>query len=511
MLLSRLGSLGTGLINIPVSTPVVITEYYIDLFGASSPSGSNVDYTGGTFPNGANVYMRGRTSYTGSGFTTNTGLIININANGNVVSSIGLRNNAITSSNSSGTNNVNGMVTIDTSNNLYIPMNSGIRYTQPVSPYNSNPTSNRLVKTYANANVQWAKYYNVGSNVSANFISFAGVGLHTTNLPSISGTARTLGNVGHPLVVDSSIFMKLDANGNITYSDQFYTSLTATISQTQVYSSKVSNNHAYLTGIFTNNVDSNTTSGQSSLSTFVTKYTNGNAFAWCNTLQYVTNGPQHLFTDTVEYNNEVYVVGTQNSDFYIGSSTSQLGLIIKYNSSGTIVWKYNLPFRSTIDSINLTSDNRLVCSAIKYLDSTSTSLRRKIVFEINSSGSIVWMNELKMSSSTGVESSSASYQVKTSLSGSYIYLSMIYTATGYPYLLKLPNNGNIPSPGAYQSYGTYFSYYSLGSISVNTSNVNSINGNTFLSHVTPSITSTVDTSNWVSSNNVTFTTLPTYI
>lgn len=170
----------------------------------------------------------------------------------------------------------------------------------------------------------------------------------------------------------------------------------------------------------------------------VAYYNSSGALQWSKT--YGTSGVTNIgFSDVaIDSSGNVIIVGNNGIN----------GFVIKYDSTGTLLWARSLSssymYSVAIDG----SGNIYTCGA-----DVNNSPAPIVIAKYNSSGTIQWQRKLGWGNSMG-----STYKIALNASGTHFYVSTgsLIVSTRYSFLAKLPTDGSLT--GTYSVNGTTATY-----------------------------------------------------
>jgi len=290
---------------------------------------------------------------------------------------------------------------------------------------------------------------------------------------SSAGNGYYVGSVGSPAIV-----LKLNSSGTTQWGRVWGGSV-STYYGVGIDSSE----NVYACGA------SNT--GYSSLTAHVVKYNSSGTVQWQR--RYGDGTSQTLFDGVkVDSNGDVYAVGGT----YLSSAGSQDGMIVKYNSSGTLQWARRIGSTQSDKYVDVAfdSDNN-VYAVGEHRDPSGATKTRALIVKYNSSGTIQWQRIL----GTADYSIRAKGIVVDESNNLYITGEADGVGTGGDdaFILFVPNDGSLTGTYTIASVDCFYSASGLdnGSLSLtdaagsqSTGNDNASNGVTSYSTLTPTLT-----------------------
>ena len=337
----------------------------------------------------------------GSGITLSAGIVVGQGSPATSGGYIDLFGNNFT--NPSTTISRQNNLVYDSSNNLYM-----VGYTD------SGSNSTGIVAKYnVNGAIQWQRTLGASSPNSTNFF---GIDLDNSNNVYVSGGTSSDGTTDG---TDVQI-VKYDTNGNLQWQKTlgsaglYQAGLSVVVEQ--------STGDFYVGGSFLP-----TTSFPQYFRVLLLKYDSSGTLQWQRSLTPATSTNQATCQDiALDSSGNIYIAGSTPT-----STSSGQGMLIKYNSSGTLQWQVGLSKATgqsgyegiTIDS----SDNIFVTgSALTGIGGTQYG----IVAKYNTSGALQWKKQI------GDPATPFRYDITVDNSGN------IYT-TGSGYILKHNTSGDL--------------------------------------------------------------------
>lgn len=383
MKLERL-TLGTGMkIEFPVT-------YYILTFGSNLTSGpltSNQTFISGSsalaYDTDGNLYA------TGLGYTTssgNKGITVKFNATTVDVT----WQNSLSTGSTSDYNNFN-TIDVDNSNNLYVAGTSTTSW-QAATKYSTY----QIAKYDTDGILQWQRNLGYGAVTSVPAFGQGLVVEKSTGNLYVTGD-NVVGSVSSTQTTEMTL-IKYNSSGSILWSKIIGTSGTNDHSKAVALDST---GNVYIVG-------STTYSGQNAAA--IVKYNSSGVLQWQKCLSGTTNSNRNEFSSiTIDSSDNIFVCGTTT----IPISNLTVGMIAKYNSSGTLIWQrqiYNtsicLLYGISTDSagnVYAVGETFLTGLVVKYSTSGALQWQRKISGEHTTLGyAIIQFSSIAFDSSNNM-------------------------------------------------------------------------------------------------------------
>lgn len=363
------------------------------------------------------------------------------------------------------------------------------------SIYNNAPQV-AVIKFDNDGNKLWDYLYNVTTGVTMTVDPFP-VSIDVDSSDNIYLSGPTSGNASTTGI--GTLFMKLNNLGTVQWSgklyrgsssdvvvargnkvdssgNMYYTGYTTSSGDTSYFLCKVDSSGTNqwaqtldtnsTTNVFGYGVDCDSsgnvyTIGYSQASSSVTRYALLVKYNSSGTIQWQRHLGSSSFTSS-QYliGNKVSVYGTDV--YYVGyeyDNGSYIGVIAKYNTSGTLQWQRNLT-GANIRLNDLKVDNTGIFIT-GYVGTLSTTL---LALKLDSSGSLLWQKTLTSSSG-----SNNGLSIDLDTSGSMVIAdSAASSVSGVIRYAKLPSDGTIPGTGT-TTIDTVTYTYSASSYTLSTS------------------------------------------
>lgn len=217
---------------------------------------------------------------------------------------------------------------------------------------------------------------------------------------------------------------KYDTSGNCT----FGTGITYTGMTGSFYSCTTdSSGNIYATGY------AKVTGSYNTNTVFIAKFNSSGVLQWGYPFSPGASGSTGFGVSIgLDSSNNIYVAGSVT---ILSGSYVNHPYIIKFNSSGSIVWQYYL--YTSASTSGFTGSAQTDSNGNTYIAATETAY---IVSKINSSGSIVWQKNIALTGGS-FDSNTAQQMVLDETNG-YIYFTSGNTGSAF-YITKMDFNGNL--------------------------------------------------------------------
>ena len=209
---------------------------------------------------------------------------------------------------------------------------------------------------------------------------------------------------------------------------------------------------------------------------YIAKFNSSNVLQWQKGYNYNPAARQdqvNFESAVLDSSGNIYCCGESANDF----TSFNLGIVAKFDSSGTIVWQRNLSDSVSgmgLKSIAIDSSGNLYVAGIYYNSSTNGDA---IITKYNSSGVLQWQRSI--TSSLSSPSNMRINSIKVDSSGNYYISGTDYYGLQNALTMKFPTDGS--------RTGTYGYYtYAASSFVDSAAGLNSYSGP--LSYGTPSLT-----------------------
>ena len=256
------------------------------------------------------------------------------------------------------------------------------------------------------------KYDSSGNQIWTQFLASpehdSSTGLATDSNDNIYIVGYTRGNLGSPPAGNDDVFVaKYDSDGNLAWTQQLGTS-----------------GREYAYGIITDNSSNVYISGftygaladsNGNIDAFVAKYDSSGNLLWIEQLG--TSSRDYSFDIATDSTGNLYITGSTNGS--LGGSNAGQGdaFVTKLDSNGGLVWTQQLGTSSNdrFSAIELDSSGNLYIVGETYgsLDGTNAGDRDALVAKYDSSGNLVWIEQL------GTSESDYAYDISLDSSGNF--------------------------------------------------------------------------------------------
>ena len=189
---------------------------------------------------------------------------------------------------------------------------------------------------------------------------------------------------------------------------------------------------------------------------WIAKYNSSGALQWQRIYSGNTSGPYARFWNVVSDGTNVYAAGYQSTNS-IYNASAQLGLVTKYNSSGTLQWAYNIVPGAAYssggsNSYSIGTDSSGNIYSAGSITSSGSGYYGGYVAKINSAGTLQWATTL---TDTLQGTQLITYGISVDSSGNvYTGGYSAYSGGSIGYIAKLNSSGALQWSAYIQDNGT---------------------------------------------------------